>query len=287
MVCEVNVDLIGFFGLIILLLDEMVNVVKEMECQGFIILVLIGGVIILKVYMVVKIEQNYSGLMVYVQNVLCIVGVVVVLFFDIQCDDFVVCICKEYEIVCIQYVCKKLCMLLVMLEVVCDNDLVFDWECYILLVVYCLGVQEVEVSIEILCNYIDWMLFFMIWLLVGKYLCILEDEVVGIEVQCLFKDVNDMLDKLSVEKLLNLCGVVGLFLVNCIGDDIEIYCDEICIYVLMVSYYLCQQIEKVGFVNYCLVDFVVLKLSGKVDYIGVFVVIGGLEEDVLVDVFEV
>lgn len=30
-----------------------------------------------------------------------------------------------------------------------------------------------------------------------------------------------------------------------------------------------------------------LKFFGKVDYIGVFVVIGGLEEDVLVDVFEV
>lgn len=236
---EVNVDLIGFLGFIMLLLDEMVNVVKEMECQGFIILLLIGGVMILKVYMVVKIEQNYSGLMVYVQNVLCIVGVVVVLFFDIQCDDFVVCICKEYEIVCIQYGCKKLCILLVMLEVVCDNDFVFDWQVYMLLVVYCFGVQEVEVSIEMLCNYIDWILFFMIWLLVGKYLCILEDEVVGVEVQWLFKDVNDMLDKLSVEKMLNLCGVVGLFLVNCVGDDIEIYCDEMCIYVINVSYYLC------------------------------------------------
>lgn len=34
---------------------------------------------------------------------------------------------------------------------------------------------------------------------------------VGVEAQRLFKDANDMLDKLSAEKLLNPRGVVGLF----------------------------------------------------------------------------
>ncbi|NYY77724.1 hypothetical protein DMH20_21330 [Escherichia coli] len=36
--------------------------------------------------------------------------------------------------------------------------------------------------------------------LAGKYPRILEDEVVGVEAQRLFKDANDMLDKLSAEK---------------------------------------------------------------------------------------
>ncbi len=34
---------------------------------------------------------------------------------------------------------------------------------------------------------------------------------VGVEAQRLFKDANDMLDKLSAEKTLNPRGVVGLF----------------------------------------------------------------------------
>ncbi|UMX61626.1 hypothetical protein MJ391_02030 [Escherichia coli] len=58
-----------------------------------------------------------------------------------------------------------------------------------------LGVQEVEASIETLRNYIDWTPFFMTWSLAGKYPRILEDEVVGVEAQRLFKDANDMLDK--------------------------------------------------------------------------------------------
>lgn len=40
---------------------------------------------------------------------------------------------------------------------------------------------------------------------------------------------------------------------------------------------------KDKFVNYCLVDFVVEKLSGIEDYVGVFVVMGGIGEDELVD----
>ena len=40
---EVNADLIGLSGLITPSLDEMVNVAKEMERQGFTIPLLIGG----------------------------------------------------------------------------------------------------------------------------------------------------------------------------------------------------------------------------------------------------
>lgn len=146
--------------------------------------------------------------------------------------------------------------------------------------------QGVEASIETLRNYIDWTPFFMTWSLAGKYPRILEDEVVGVEAQRLFKDANDMLDKLSAEKLLNPRGVVGLFPANRVGDDIEIYRDATRTHVLTVSHHLRQQTEKVGFANYCLADFVAPKLSGKADYIGAFAVTGGLEEDALADAFE-
>lgn len=84
------------------------------------------------------------------------------------------------------------------------------------------------------------MLFFLIWLLVGKYLCILIDEVVGEQVQLLFDDVNEMFDNLIVNGGLEVKGVMGLFLVNCQEDDVVIYIDELCIEILGVFYYLCQ-----------------------------------------------
>nr|WP_152072200.1 methionine synthase [Escherichia coli] len=221
---EVNADLIGLSGLITPSLDEMVNVAKEMERQGFTIPLLIGGATTSKAHTAVKIEQNYSGPTVYVQNASRTVGVVAALLSDTQRDDFVARTRKEYETVRIQHGRKKP--------------------------------------------------------------RILEDEVVGVEAQRLFKDANDMLDKLSAEKTLNPRGVVGLFPANRVGDDIEIYRDETRTHVINVSHHLRQQTEKTGFASYCLADFVAPKLSGKADYIGAFAVTGGLEEDALADAFE-
>ena len=233
-----------------------------------------------------KIEQNYSGPTVYVQNASRTVGVVAALLSDTQRDDFVARTRKEYETVRIQHARKKPRTPPVTLQAARDNDLAFDWENYTPPVAHRLGVQEVEASIETLRNYIDWTPFFMTWSLAGKYPRILEDEVVGEEAKRLFKDANDMLDKLSAEKTLNPRGVVGLFPANRVGDDIEIYRDETRTHVINVSHHLRQQTEKVGFANYCLSDFVAPKLSGKADYIGAFAVTGGLEEDALADAFE-
>ena len=283
---EVNADLIGLSGLITPSLDEMVNVAKEMERQGFTIPLLIGGATTSKAHTAVKIEQNYSGPTVYVQNASRTVGVVSALLSDTQRDEFVERTRKEYETVRIQHGRKKPRTPPVSLQAARDNDLAFDWSSYTPPVAHRLGVQEVSASIETLRNYIDWTPFFMTWSLAGKYPRILEDEVVGEEAKRLFNDANDMLDRLSAEKTLNPRGVVGLFPANRVGDDIEIYRDETRTHVLAVSRHLRQQTEKVGFANYCLADFVAPKLSGKADYIGAFAVTGGLEEDALADAFE-
>ena len=283
---EVNADLIGLSGLITPSLDEMVNVAKEMERQGFTIPLLIGGATTSKAHTAVKIEQNYSGPTVYVQNASRTVGVVSALLSDTQRDDFVARTRKEYETVRIQHGRKKPRTPPVSLQAARDNDLAFDWSSYTPPVAHRLGVQEVTASIETLRNYIDWTPFFMTWSLAGKYPRILEDEVVGEEAKRLFKDANDMLDRLSAEKALNPRGVVGLFPANRVGDDVEIYRDETRTHVLAVSHHLRQQTEKVGFANYCLADFVAPKLSGKADYIGAFAVTGGLEEDALADAYD-
>nr|WP_017801707.1 methionine synthase [Winslowiella toletana] len=283
---EVNADIIGLSGLITPSLDEMVNVAKEMERQGFTLPLLIGGATTSKAHTAVKIEQNYSGPTVYVQNASRTVGVVSALLSATQHDDFVARTRKEYDTVRIQHARKKPRTPPVSLQTARDNDFAFDWQHYTPPVAHRLGVSAVEASIDTLRNYIDWTPFFMTWSLAGKYPRILEDEVVGEEAKRLLADANAMLDQLHNQGTLNPRGVVGIFPANRVGDDIEIYQDESRSHVIQISHHLRQQTEKTGFANYCLADFVAPKSSGKADYLGAFAVTGGLEEDELAAAFD-
>jgi 5-methyltetrahydrofolate--homocysteine methyltransferase len=283
---EHNADIIGLSGLITPSLDEMVNVAKEMERQGFTLPLLIGGATTSKAHTAVKIEQNYSGPTVYVQNASRTVGVVSSLLSETQRDDFVARTRREYVVAREQHGRKKPRTPPVTLQAARANGMAFDWSRYTPPAAHRLGVEAVCASIETLRNYIDWTPFFMTWSLAGKYPRILTDEVVGEEAQRLFDDANAMLDRLSAQKLLTPRGVVGLFAANSVGDDIEIYRDETRTHVLAVSRHLRQQTEKAGFANYCLADFVAPKRSGKADYLGAFAVTGGLEEDALAQAFD-
>nr|WP_314984985.1 methionine synthase [uncultured Pantoea sp.] len=283
---EVNADIIGLSGLITPSLDEMVNMAKEMERQGFTLPLLIGGATTSKAHTAVKIEQHYSGPTVYVQNASRTVGVVSSLLSATLKDDFVARTRKEYETVRIQHARKKPRTPPVSLQAARDNATSLDWESYTPPVPHRPGVSQVEASIATLRHYIDWTPFFMTWSLAGKYPRILEDEVVGEEAQRLFADANAMLDRLSEASLLKPRGVVGIFPANRVGDDIHLYSDERRDEVLCVSHHLRQQTEKTDFANYCLADFVAPKTSGKADYLGAFAVTGGLEEDALAEAYD-
>lgn len=283
---EVNADIIGLSGLITPSLDEMVNMAKEMERQGFTLPLLIGGATTSKAHTAVKIEQHYSGPTVYVQNASRTVGVVSSLLSATLKEDFVARTRKEYETVRIQHARKKPRTPPVSLQAARDNATSIDWESYTPPVPHRPGVSQVEASIETLRNYIDWTPFFMTWSLAGKYPRIMEDEVVGEEAQRLFADANAMLDRLSQQSLLKPRGVVGIFPANRVGDDIHLYSDERRDEILCVSHHLRQQTVKTDFANYCLADFVAPKSSGKADYLGAFAVTGGLEEDALADAYD-
>ncbi|HAT2885027.1 TPA: methionine synthase [Serratia marcescens] len=283
---EENVDIIGLSGLITPSLDEMVNVAKEMERQGFTLPLLIGGATTSKAHTAVKIEQNYSGPTTYVQNASRTVGVVSALLSATQRDEFVARTRKEYETVRIQHARKKPRTPPVDLQKARANAMALDWADYQPPVPRQLGVFPVAAGIETLCHYIDWTPFFMTWSLAGKYPRILEDEVVGEEAKRLFHDANQMLDRLAAERSLNPRGVYGLFPANRVGDDVEVYRDERRDEVLAVSRHLRQQTEKTDFPNYCLADFVAPKSSGKADYFGAFAVTGGLEEDALAAAYD-
>ena len=175
---EENVDIIGLSGLITPSLDEMVNVAKEMERQGFTLPLLIGGATTSKAHTAVKIEQNYSGPTTYVQNASRTVGVVSALLSATSATSLWRAPAKSMKRCAFSMRVKATHAAgrfaegtrqrhgagLGRLSPPAPRQL---------------GVFPVAAGIETLRHYIDWTPFFMTWSLAGKYPRILEDEVVG------------------------------------------------------------------------------------------------------------
>ena len=284
---EENVDIIGLSGLITPSLDEMVHVAKEMERQGFKLPLLIGGATTSKAHTAVKIEQNYSEPVVYVNNASRAVGVCTSLLSDELKPAFVEKLDIDYDRVRDQHNRKKPRTKPVTLEKARANKVAIDWDAYTPPAPAKPGVHIFnDFDVATLRNYIDWTPFFMTWSLVGKYPAILEHEEVGEEAKRLFKDANDLLDRVEKEKLLEARGMCAMFPANSVGDDIEVYTDESRTEVLKVLHNLRQQTEKPKGFNYCLSDYIAPKDSGKEDWIGGFAVTGGIGERELADEYK-
>ncbi|MCZ4308522.1 methionine synthase [Vibrio atlanticus] len=284
---EENVDIIGLSGLITPSLDEMVHVAKEMERQGFKLPLLIGGATTSKAHTAVKIEQNYSEPVVYVNNASRAVGVCTSLLSNELKPAFVEKLDIDYERVRDQHNRKKPRTKPVTLERARANKVAIDWDAYTPPAPAKPGVHIFnDFDVATLRQYIDWTPFFMTWSLVGKYPAILNHEEVGEEAKRLFKDANDLLDRVQKEKLLEARGMCAMFPANSVGDDIEVYTDESRTEVLKVLHNLRQQTEKPKGFNYCLSDYIAPKDSGKADWIGGFAVTGGIGERELADEYK-
>nr|WP_282449746.1 methionine synthase [Vibrio sp. 1CM2L] len=284
---EENVDIIGLSGLITPSLDEMVHVAKEMERQGFKLPLLIGGATTSKAHTAVKIEQNYSEPVVYVNNASRAVGVCTSLLSDELKPAFVEKLDIDYDRVRDQHNRKKPRTKPVTLERARANKVAIDWDAYTPPAPAKPGVHIFnDFDVATLRQYIDWTPFFMTWSLVGKYPAILGHEEVGEEAKRLFKDANDLLDRVEKEKLLEARGMCAMFPANSVGDDIEVYTDESRTEVLKVLHNLRQQTEKPKGFNYCLSDYIAPKESGKADWIGGFAVTGGIGERELADEYK-
>ncbi|MBJ2145543.1 methionine synthase [Vibrio sp. IB15] len=284
---EENVDIIGLSGLITPSLDEMVHVAKEMERQGFKLPLLIGGATTSKAHTAVKIEQNYSEPVVYVNNASRAVGVCTSLLSEELKPAFVEKLDLDYERVRDQHNRKKPRTKPVTLEQARANKVAIDWDAYTPPAPAKPGVHVFnDFDVATLRNYIDWTPFFMTWSLVGKYPAILDHEEVGEEAKRLFKDANELLDRVEKEKLLEARGMCAMFPANSVGDDIEVYTDESRTEVLKVLHNLRQQTEKPKGFNYCLSDYIAPKESGKADWIGGFAVTGGIGERELADEYK-
>ncbi len=284
---EENVDIIGLSGLITPSLDEMVHVAKEMERQGFELPLLIGGATTSKAHTAVKIEQNYHKPVVYVNNASRAVGVCTSLLSEELYSNFIEKLDADYDRVRDQHNRKKPRTKPVPVERARENRVAIDWSNYTPPVPAKPGVHIFDdFDVSTLRQYIDWTPFFMTWSLVGKYPKIFEHEEVGEEAKRLFKDANDLLDRVEREGLLKARGMCALFPAASVGDDIEVYSDESRMEVAHILYNLRQQTEKPKGFNYCLSDYIAPKTSGKNDWIGAFAVTGGIGERALADAYK-
>ena len=271
-------DLIGLSGLITPSLDEMVNVAREMQRQGFTIPLLIGGATTSPAHTSVKIAHNYSQPVVYVKDASRSVGVCQTLLTPELKKPFALKNDEDHLRRREQHAAKSVKQPELSIAQARANRRALDWQRYTPPRPVKPGLQIFDnYPLDELLAYIDWMPFFNAWEFAGKFPDILTDAVVGDAASNLYADARRMLKTLIAERWLGVRACIGLFPANSVGDDIEVYKDESRSEVWLTLSHLRQQKGKpAGMPHECLSDYVAPKSSGIADYVGAFAVTAGI-----------
>jgi 5-methyltetrahydrofolate--homocysteine methyltransferase len=271
-------DYIGLSGLITPSLDEMVNVAREMQRQGFTLPLLIGGATTSPAHTSVKIAPQYASPVVYVKDASRSVSVCQSLASASQRATFVAKIEEEHARRREQHAGRKVKAPELSLAQARANRRRILWSARAPAPPRTAGVRRFEsYPLEELLGYIDWMPFFNAWELRGRFPEVLTDPVVGEAASNLYADARRMLKQLIAERWLEARAVVGVFPANASGDDVEIYSDETRSSVLETLCFLRQQKGKPpGQPHECLADYLAPAASGVPDYVGAFAVTAGI-----------
>jgi 5-methyltetrahydrofolate--homocysteine methyltransferase len=269
-----NVDMIGLSGLITPSLDEMGHVAREMQRQGFTVPLLIGGATTSKAHTSVKIAPHYKEPVVHVVDASRAVGVVGHLINPALKSAFAAKNSQEQE-QARRHHSGRAVKLISLQEArrrrpnLADDIATPEFT----------GARTIEAPLSELTPLIDWSPFFHTWELRGRYPSILQHEKHGQQARELFKDGQELLQRIVNEKLLTARGVYGFFPAQSAGDDVILRHNG----GSSTLHFLRQQIEKPdGQPNYCLADFV----AGANDFIGGFAVTTGIGADDLVKQFK-
>ncbi len=284
-----NVDIIGLSGLITPSLDEMVHVAQELERHGFDLPLLIGGATTSEKHTAIKIAPAYPhGLTVHVPDASRSVGVVSDLLNRNKRKKFSQRLNKRYRQLQKAFYNQQRKIKLIPIEQARQNRAKLSFTDQEITPPAQLGLHKLEnFPVAELIPRIDWSPFFKAWQLPGKFPAILEHPVHGKEAQKLFNDAQKMLDQIIANQWLKASGLVGLFPANSIGDDIEIYADTNRTRLLTIVHTLRQQMQRNGRKpNLALADYIAPKESGRMDYLGFFVVTAGLGLNETIEQFE-
>lgn len=287
-------DIVGLSGLITPSLEEMSNVAREMELRGMKQPLLIGGATTSKVHTAVKIDPFYSGPVVYVKDASMSAQVVGALLSPKEHERFNKQTGEEYKKLREANKNKKAKEYLPISEAR-EKKWQTNWQDAPVKKPNFTGIKTfTDYPVEEIVPFIDWTFFFHAWRLTGNYRGIekVHDEKSkqhwldnftsdmakekASEALKLWKDAQQMLQKIKEEKMLRPNGIIGLFPANSVGDDVEVYTGEDRSEVQTTLHFLREQQKKQGKeVYYSLADFVAPKDSGIGDYIGGFAVSAG------------
>jgi len=280
-------DIIGLSGLITPSLDEMVHVASEMQRLKMDLPLLIGGATTSPAHTAVKIEPRYDGPVIYVKDASRSVGVAQALCEPGTREEIVAKNRRENARRRDQHANKKRLAPQLSLQQARERKYTIDWAAYEPPVPAFTGSRVFDdISLEVLRDYIDWMPFFNAWEFHGKFPQILDDAIVGEAATSLYRDAQEMLDKIIDERWLQARAVLGFFPANSLDhDDIAVYAGEDRGELLHRLVHLRQQRAKAdGHAQSCLADFVAPQ--GTADYIGAFAVTAGIGIDEHVERFE-
>ena len=281
-----KVDIIGLSGLITPSLDEMVYVSKEMEKTDLTIPLMIGGATTSKAHAAVKIAPHYNNTVIHVNDASRAVTVVGDLLKKNN-QEHLKELKASYDVFREQFLSRTKQKEYISIQEARAKKHKIEWGQTSIVKPNKLGIQVIQdFDITKLEEFIDWSPFFRSWDLHGKYPNILEDEIVGTQATELFRDAQELLQRIFSEKLLSAKAIFGLFPANTINeDDIEIYDENG--NTLQTFLTLRQQLKKRAEVpNIALSDFIAPKSTGKTDYMGCFCVSTGFGTKALADDFE-
>ena len=274
---EKKADAIGLSGLITPSLDEMVHVAQEMEREGFRLPLLIGGATTSRAHTAVKIAPHYRASTVHVLDASRAVGVVNSLLNEELKSAFDNKTREDYERLRQEYAAKTREKKLLTLDKARANRIQIDWSSYVLPKPEFLGVRVCVPMLGDLVPFIDWSPFFHAWELRGRYPAIFDDPKIGKQARELFDDAQALLDRIVAKNLLIARGVHAFWPANSVGDDVDVYADELRPEKVATFYFLRQQMQKSsGQSNYCLADFIspesAIRNPQLADYLGGFAV---------------
>jgi 5-methyltetrahydrofolate--homocysteine methyltransferase len=285
-----QVDIIGLSGLITPSLEEMRNVAREMQHQGFDLPLLIGGATTSKVHTAVKIAPEYTrGPVVHVVDASRAVGTASKLLGE-RDGEYAASIAAEYERLRAAHASRSQRRALQPLPAARDNRLQTDWSSYAPPQPSFQGVCTLgDYDLAELRDYIDWSPFFHAWELAGKFPAILDDPQVGEAARNLYADAQRLLESIIDNGWLRARAAVGFFPAASAGDDVLVFSpgggpDGT---PHTTVHFLRQQMERPpGRPNLCLADYIAPQGSGVQDYLGFFAVTAGLGLPELVRRFE-
>lgn len=265
---EHNAAFIGMSGLITPSLDEMIYNVQQFEEQGFTLPVLIGGATTSKLHTAVKIMQHYSAPVIHVNDASLVAEVCSKLSNPNTYHEYVAETRAQYAKLRDDHYSLQNKTELTRFTEAQRKKFTCDWDRIEIAQPQQCGVQQLDISLSEIAQYIDWSPLFWAWGFKGMYPKILDNPQYGKECLKIYQDAKKMLGSIIRDKLFTPKAVVGWWQANSIGEDIQLYDDNHNLVETLC--FLRQQHDKA--INNSLADYIAPCDSGRTDYLGAFAV---------------